>query len=127
LSGSSDVFQNHKLYYYNIGRTYLTTGNIETIFKSCGKGFYWDGILYGAEWTGAAVDIYTGNIRIFADKYDTERIWMYRLNVSGEVKVLNKLQKLTWFSLAYANNVTGSKEDLYNNGANCENFYNIHW
>jgi len=124
IYGSLNVFTSHKLYILNQTGAEDSTGNIETVFKSCGKGFYWICLDPTAGVTPSYPNI-TGNIRVFADKYDMEYITIFDYSgISGEVKSLSKLQKLYYFYIN-RNVVAGVKEDLWNNGANIRTFNGV--
>jgi len=89
------------------------------VFKSCGKGFYFVYINAGY---GGPYDKWTGNISTWSGCYDLAHIELRYNHVSGELSSLSKLQKLKYVDLYEIDLITGSKEDLYNNGANIEHF-----
>ena len=61
----------------------------------------------------------SGDIAVFGDKYDLVGfIFMHRAAVYGELKSLKNLKKFYIFYCKYSG-ITGSKSDLYNQGANC--------
>ena len=59
-----------------------------------------------------------GNISVFANKYNLRQIlFTWYKNISGEVKSLKNLKKLYYLQIDRGQ-ITGSKTDLYNQGAN---------
>jgi len=89
--------------------------------KSFRKGFY-HGNRHNKDNVSTYQNNFTGNISCLATCYDLEYIRIRGHAVYGEVKSLNKLQKLYYVELITNSAVTGVKEDLYNSGANCTTF-----
>lgn len=104
------------------------TGNIETAFANTYK-------LYGIQMSGLGYDPnsdygdlnvnstnISGNISVFGNKYNLEyiQIELYT-NVNGQIKDMKNLKKLYWVKFLYCS-VTGSKTDLWNQGANITSF-----
>ena len=105
------------------------TGNINQIFNQSYK-LYWIEFEYlkyddsSGHYNGnyTSTDI-SGNINAFADKYDLEYLLIARYpNITGQVKDLKNLKKIYAINLA-ACSCTGSKTDLWNQGANITIFY----
>ena len=71
---------------------------------------------------GTDTETICGNISVFGNKYDMQGItlpgWK---SIVGEVKNLKNLKKL-WRLWLDNTSCTGSKTDLYNNGAICTDF-----
>jgi len=120
-TGSFNAFTNHKLYYLDTFSNKGIRANIEIAYASCGKGFYRIKHHYS---TGGSMTtgLITGSISVFSECYDLEYYSITEYDVIGTVSMLNKLQKLRWVSVTHLTRVTGSKEDLWNNGANIEHF-----
>ena len=71
---------------------------------------------YGIAWNAQGQA--TGNINVFADKYDFYGISCYgHRNITGELKSLKNLKKFAWYNFE-STGITGSNADLWNNGAN---------
>ena len=119
------MFQNHKQYYWYVYNNNVK-GNVTTIHKSCGKGFYY--CAYYTQVDGGSSNI-TGNINIWSDKYDLEHLAPMNVHVSGQFSVLKNLQKLTYvnFHGNGSGSVTGSKSDFYNGGANITEWFYRDW
>jgi len=137
VTGSIEAFTNNKIYCIKMyfgggmsGQGNVTTGNIENIFKSCSKGFYY---IY---FVGEVYTVYimedngitnyynsiTGSISVLGDKYDLKDIAFENLpSVTGNISMLNKLQKLKSVYIK-GSGITGAKTDLYNSGANLTYF-----
>ena len=65
---------------------------------------------------------YTGNISVFNNKYDLVYLMsQWNPGINGELKDLKNLKKLNMCDFLHCS-VTGSKTDLYNNGANLYDF-----
>ena len=103
------------------------TGSIETAFTNCNK---LNQIKFGyREWQNGT-DTFSnrstnisGNINVFADKYDMEHIMINLYSsVNGDIKNLKNLKKL-WYCHLWKCSCTGSKTDLWNDGANIKIFY----
>ena len=103
----------------------IVTGDISIAFANTYK-FYDLEMQPGYDGSASTVEYYQntyghniyGNISVFADKYDAFRIYFqYRTDIVGELKSLKNLKKL--YTCYFLNcSVTGSKTDLWNNGAN---------
>lgn len=102
------------------------TGNINNAFINTNKFINLE--LYFMYWSGqwnnpdiSSGDI-TGSINVFNNKYDMQaiRISSYS-NVNGYIKDLKNLKKLYYVNF-YNTGITGSKTDLWNQGANIESF-----
>ena len=77
---------------------------------------------YGDSWETDTTRLF-GNISVFSDKYDLQVLGFdYRANINGEIKSLKNLKKLYIVNFDHGS-VTGTKADLYNNGANIIDFY----
>ena len=120
----------HKLSIINAFARRLLTGNIEVAFGNhSGKNLTYVRFVYcDTGYWGLNPNVMhpdgklTGNISIFAGKYDLELIQIECYpNISGEVKSLKNLKKLTYYRSSYTE-VTGSKTDLYNEGVNITGF-----
>lgn len=117
-----------KLKYVTIDCCNGVIGNIATAYTNhSGKGLWYIAHTY-TKWTGTQNDWHatsnnvSGNISVFSNKYDIEDISIQRYsNITGEVKSLKNLKKLRQF-ICLITSITGSKTDLYNNGANCSYF-----
>ena len=102
-----------------------TTGNIEIMFNNTYKITYIDFVY--CKWRNGNDDytIKSTNIggSVFSNKYDLRilEIASYT-SINGEIKDLKNLKKLYIVSLS-SSACTGSKTDLYNNGANITGFY----
>ena len=94
--------------------------NIETVFKSSGKGFYWMACSSSRTVSLPYYSLCIGNISAWAECYDLEHIYAVYQNLGGELSSLSKLQKLNYVNLLTW--VTGEQTDLYNNGANVTTF-----
>ena len=129
INGSVNFIQNHThLYYISLGANPNISGNIEIMFNNhSGKGLWyilydylkWNhtngSYLYGSSYKSTD---FAGNINIFANKYDIEWIQIEQCSlITGEVKSLKNLKK---FRVCYLGgcSCTGSKTDLWNQGAN---------
>lgn len=128
-TGSLNILQNmHKLtclsFVYNIN----IVGNIEITFVNANKLYSFDYISLHWSINNNRIEVVDnqnilGNISIFANKYDMEYLRITRCpNIIGQVKNLANLKKLYYCELSRCN-CTGSKTDLYNNGANVTGFY----
>ena len=106
----------------NLG-TYLS-GNIETMFNNhSGKGLINIIIETSSDGRNYHSKYITGDISVFADKYDLEILMFPRHpNIIGEIKSLKNLKKLNICDFHNCN-CTGSKTDLYNQGVNITRFY----
>ena len=77
---------------------------------------------YGDSWETDTTRLF-GNISVFSDKYDLQLLGLeYHANINGEVKSLKNLKKLIDVNFDHCS-CTGSKTDLYNQGANIRDFY----
>jgi len=119
-SGSLDVFTNHKLYSFNTLNNVSFTGDFEIIFKSSDKGFYYVRLLNDS--IGFADYNFTDNVSALGNKYDLEYMHISGISIFVKVSDFAKLQKLKYVYF-FTHKVTGSKEDLWNGGANIESYY----
>lgn len=108
------------------------TGNIETMLANHpGKGllefclaflYFYPQNVGGYFDTSIRSTNISGNINIFSDKYDLSYTLIERYTyINGQLKDLKNLKKIWYVDFAWCN-VTGSKTDLYNNGANIRYF-----
>lgn len=105
------------------------TGNIETAFNSMNRfnrcDFVWDKYVAGDPYGGDVLTYSTnisGNINVFANKYDLVFFQIqYYTNVNGQLKDLKNLKKFLGCYLSGCS-ATGSKTDLWNQGANITDF-----
>ena len=103
-----------------------TTGNIEIAFVNPYKlaYVYITSIYYdqnGNNKHNISSNI-EGNISVFSNKYDLKTIQIVRYSlINGDIKDLKNLKKLIYVYFDYSQ-VTGSKTDLWNNGANIIDF-----
>lgn len=121
-----------KMISFYIFSTYID-GNIETCFANMSKmyeisipcAFYTPSHPNTGkpDWlTTVSSDLVSGNINVLGDKYDLKTIEFQRhKNIAGEAKSLKNLKKLWHADFRYSS-CTGSKTDLYNNGANVYDF-----
>jgi len=122
-TGSWDKFTDNKWYKMNSVENALLTGNIETMYKSCGKGLY-KIAFHNMHFNGSYSNKLTGSIQVLGDMYDLEIIiLMGYTTMTGTWSMLAKLQKLTKLYLQNKSGITGSKADLYNKGANVTESY----
>lgn len=127
MVGSIDTLTGlHKLIRLSCQYNNGTTGNVETAFTNINKLVIianqyvkWTGS--SNDW-GATTTNINGNIRVFGNKYNLERILLYnRVNINGDLKSLKNLKKLYYVDLVYCD-IIGTKTDLYNQGANITHF-----
>lgn len=124
IYGNIQIFKNHiALTYFNLWGLKNITGDIGIIFANWYKIMH---IEIQGSWGFDSVDTtgttITGNISILSDKYDSSVIGLTgRKGVNGEVKSLKNLKKI-WYLALNLTSCTGSKTDLYNQGANVTTF-----
>ena len=130
MIGSINIFQNMlKLNNIDLLACNGVTGNIEIACVNLGKLSYigLSCATYNSTRNVYGHDIHkstnvSGNIFVFGDKYDLQSIQILSYtNVYGQVKDMKNLKKIRICQL-YGSNCTGSKTDLYNQGANVTHF-----
>ena len=118
-----------KISYISTWGCYIT-GNISTAFVNSYKSYaiyisydkYVAGDPYGGDTADTSTNI-TGNISVFSDKYDLKAVQLECYSqISGQIKDLKNLKKLNICDF-WGGNCTGSKTDLWNQGANVTTFY----
>ena len=122
--GSINSFQNMiKLKSIMASCTRMLTGDISIAFNNNYKIYYTYFEYVSTGYNGIAPNDspstnISGNISVFADKYDFEiLVFSGYSNIVGELKLLKNLKKLYQLYLRNTG-CTGSKTDLWNNGAN---------
>lgn len=102
------------------------TGNIETMFTSMNK--IQEISLIHCKWVnnndhwGITSTNLAGNISVLANKYNLLALGiMNYVNINGELKSLKNLKKF-FYCYLLRTGCTGSKADLWNNGANITTF-----
>jgi len=125
-----NAFTNYKIYKLNLYLCRPTVaGSVNTIYSSSSKGlFYIYHQAYGSSGNpGYRNSSLTGTTTVFNECYDLEHVCIRHSYVTCIVSDFGKLQKLRRCDLHYNTPAaTGSKTDLYNNGANCTEYYGIY-
>ena len=129
VNGSINTLSNHNKI-VSFWLPYDVTGNIQTTCVNMNKltRFTAMYIYYYPQGSGSSWDTsrrstdITGNISIFGNKYDLRILQFERYStINGEIKDLKNLKKLYVVDFLHCS-VTGSKTDLWNQGANVTTF-----